>query len=109
MASKKTTADLDKTISILQEDLTSVPAEEAIAIIENWQKQLAGTDIAEELDELKSILADGGDDSEVLSSLLADLGEDTIAMADSDDINEDVATKIEQLGELLSQMSDSAA
>ena len=82
--------------------------EEAIAIIENWQKQLAGTDIAEELDELKSILADGGDNSEVLSSLLADLGEDTIAMAESDDINEDVAIKIEQLGELLSQMSDSA-
>lgn len=108
MASKKQTADLDKTISILQEDLTSVPAEEAIAIIESWQKQLAGTDIAEELDELKSILADGGDDSEMLGSLLADLGEDTIAMADSDDINEDVATKIEQLGELLSQMSDSA-
>jgi hypothetical protein len=44
-----------------------------------------------------------------LSSLLADLGEDTIAMAESDDINEDVAVKIEQLGELLSQMSDSAA
>jgi hypothetical protein len=107
MAKKSQTSDLDKTISILQDDLTSISAEEAIVIIEGWQKQLAGTPIAEDLEELKSALETGEEDAEKIAELLANLGEEAMIMADSDDLSEDVAEKVELLGELLSEMSDS--
>ncbi|WP_017314242.1 hypothetical protein [Mastigocladopsis repens] len=97
MADAKQTANLDATISALQGDITSIPAEQVIAVIDSWQQQLEGNDIAEDLGELKQALNSG--DKASISRILADLGEDTKGAAA--DATGDVATKVKKLGDLL--------
>lgn len=92
-------ADLDRTISALQEDLTALPMNDAMAIIESWQQQLQGNDIAEDLGELKQAIQSGDTDS--IINILSDLGEDTNAMAA--ELPGDIADKVQRLGALLSQ------
>lgn len=103
MASAKQTADLDGTISALQGDITSLPTETVLAVIDSWQQQLQGNDIAEDLGELKDALTNG--DKESISRILIDLGEDTKGAAS--DATGDVATKVKQLGELLAKAGKS--
>ena len=38
--------DINTTISALQQGLTSIPAEQAVTVIEGWQQQLQGNPIA---------------------------------------------------------------
>lgn len=95
--------DLDTTISALQQGLTSIPPEQAIAVIDSWQQQLQGNDIAEDLGELKTALTNG--DTTSIAKILSDLGEDTTQAASS--ASGDVATKVKQLGQLLSQAGNS--
>lgn len=97
------TIDVDSTIAALQQGLTSIPAEDAIAVIESWQQQIEGSDLAEDLGELKLALQSG--DSAAIAELLVDIGEDTSESAAS--ATGDVAMKVEQLGELLSQAGQS--
>lgn len=103
MADTKQTASLDATISALQGGLTSIPAEQAIAVIDSWQQQLQGNDIAEDLGELKQALQDG--DKATISQILVDLGEDTKGAGA--DATGDVATKVKQLGDLLLKAGNS--
>lgn len=103
MADQTRTVDIDTTIAALQQGLTSVPLEQAIAVIESWQHQLQGTDLAEDLGDLKQALTDGDTDS--IAQILTDLGEDTSESAAN--ATGDVAVKVEQLGELLSQAGQS--
>lgn len=102
MANKDTTTDLDAVISALQQDLSSIPADEAFAIIDSWQQQLQGTDLAEGLGELQSALIGGTSSKGVpLSDILTGLGEDTAEAAVN--ANSDIAVKVQQLAELLSR------
>lgn len=103
MANQAQSANLDTTIAALQKDPTTIPANDAITIIENWQQQLQGHDIAEDLGELKEALQSG--DAEAISEILTDLGEDTSGVAS--DLPADVAAKVQQLGALLLQAGQS--
>lgn len=51
--------DIDSTIAALQQGLTAIPTDQAIAAIESWQQQLQGNDLAEDLGELKTALTSG--------------------------------------------------
>lgn len=95
--------DLDATIAALQQGVTSIPVDEAIAIIETWQSQLQGHDLAEDLGELKAALQSGGSGS--ISDLLIDIGEDT--METSSGAPSDSSSKIQQLGQILYQAGQS--
>ncbi|HTL89299.1 MAG TPA: hypothetical protein VL134_07850, partial [Leptolyngbya sp.] len=75
------------------------------AVIDSWQQQLQGTDLAEDLGDLKAALTQG--DVHSISQILSDLGEDTSEAAA--EATGDVAVKVEQLGELLSQAGQSLA
>ncbi|MER3434452.1 MAG: hypothetical protein C4288_13755 [Leptolyngbya sp. ERB_1_1] len=103
MADSIRAIDVDTTIAALQQGLTSIPVEQAIAVIESWQQQLQGTDLAEDLGDLKAALSEG--DVSAISEILTDLGEDTSEAAA--EATGDVAVKVEQLGELLSQAGQS--
>jgi hypothetical protein len=99
MADSIRSVDIDSTIAALQQGLTSIPAQDAIAIIESWQQQLEGLDLAEDLGELKQALQSG--DLATIAELLVDIGEDTSDSAAS--ATGDVAMDVERLGELLAQ------
>ena len=103
MADPTQTVSLDSTIAALQQDLTTIAPNDAIALIDGWQQQLQGTDLAEDLGELKQALMSG--DTGAISSILSDLGEDTSEAATSADSG--VASKVQQLGQLLSQAATS--
>jgi hypothetical protein len=103
MADSIRTIDVDSTIAALHQGLTSIPTEDAITIIESWQQQLEGSDLAEDLGELKQALQSG--DTATIAEIMVDLGEDTSESAAS--ATGDVAMKVEQLGELLSQAGQS--
>lgn len=99
------TTDFDSTINLLQQDLSSVDIALAINIIERWENQLQGTDIFEDLSELKQAILNGN--LTELENLLRDLGEDISATAVRvrEDGAAEVAAKVEQIGKLLLQAS----
>lgn len=103
MADTTQSVDIDSTIAALQGGLTSVPPEAAVSVIESWQQQLQGTEIAETLGQLKLALTSGGGGN--VASILADLGSQTTAAAGS--ANGEPASKLQKLGQLLSQAGDS--
>ena len=96
-------ADVDSTIAALKGGLTSIPAETAVAVIDSWKQQLQGNPIAQDLDKLKQALTSG--DKAAISKTLAEVGKNTTQAAGS--ASGDAATKIKQLGELLSQAGSS--
>ncbi|MBD1852283.1 hypothetical protein H6F87_20095 [Cyanobacteria bacterium FACHB-502] len=91
--------DLDATIAALQQGVTSIPLDEAIAIIETWQSQLQGHDLAEDLGELKAALQNGN--SGEIAKLLIDIGED--ASGASSIAPSEVMPRLQQLGQVLYQ------
>ncbi|AFY92262.1 hypothetical protein [Chamaesiphon minutus] len=98
--------DIDTTIAALQQGLTSIPAEQAIAVIESWQQQLQGNDLADDLGELKTALTSGKTSKGMsLAEILADIGADTTEASEGADPS--AAAKVKQLGELLSQAAKS--
>ncbi|MBW4557778.1 MAG: hypothetical protein KME59_17940 [Trichormus sp. ATA11-4-KO1] len=103
MADAIQNVDIDSTISALQGDLMSIPTDQALAVINGWQQQLSGTDIAEDLGELKKAIASR--DTATISEILVDLGQDTRDA--SANASGNVATKVQRLGELLSQAGNS--
>jgi hypothetical protein len=106
MTDAKQIADLDTTIAALQQGLTAIPADQAIAVIDSWQQQLQGHDLAEDLGELKQALTTGRTSKGMsLAEILTDIGEDTKGTASQ--ASGDVATKIQQLGDLLMQAGKS--
>jgi hypothetical protein len=99
-------ADIDTTIAALQQGLTSIPADQAVAVIDSWQQQLQGNDIAEKLGDLKAALTSGTTSNGMsLAEILADIGTGTTAAAESADPS--AAAKVKQLGQLLSQAASS--
>jgi hypothetical protein len=99
-------ADIDTTIAALQKGLTAIPTDQAIAVIDSWQQQLQGNDIAEDLGELKAALTSGTTSKGMsLAEILADIGQDTSEAAESADPS--TVAKVKQLGALLSQAASS--
>ncbi|KJH71491.1 hypothetical protein [Aliterella atlantica] len=96
-----TQADIDSTIAALESGITAIPVEQAIAVLESWQHQLQGLDIANDLGELKDALRKGKS-AEAIANLLTSVGEDTLGELSIETSNE-VAAKIRQLADLLSQ------
>lgn len=96
-----TQADIDSTIAALQGGITTIPIEQAIAVLESWQHQLQGLAIADDLGELKDALRKGKS-AQAIANLLTSLGEDTLGELSIETSNE-VAVKIRQLADLLSQ------
>jgi len=95
------TADIDTTIAALEQGITAIPVETAIALLESWQHQLQGLGIADDLGELKDALRKQKSKS-AIANLLIDLAEDTageLAIETSDE----VATKVRLLASLLTQ------
>ncbi|MBW4659938.1 MAG: hypothetical protein KME15_14790 [Drouetiella hepatica Uher 2000/2452] len=111
------TADLDNTISILQQGLNSISSEDALKLVESWKQQIraniSSTTLDEDLERLKLALMGVTDAS--IAAAIADLGQDTIQFADSlasESADGEVADgelieKVRQLGALLSQAANS--
>lgn len=99
MAEQTSTVDIDMTIALLQQDLASVPIEEAILVIERWQHQLQGTDLFADLGELKQAILDMR--TTATAEILVDLGEAVTTAAR--DTSPDVSPQLEQLGATLAQ------
>jgi hypothetical protein len=96
--------NLETTIAALQQDLSKIQKNDALAIIDAWQQKLEGNDIAEDLGELKQAIQSR--DTAAISRILIDLGEDTRGAAA--DLPADVAAKVQQLGSLLQQAGSRA-
>lgn len=94
-------ANIDTTIAALEQGITAIPIEQAIAVLESWQQQLQGFEIADDLGELKDALRKQKS-ANAIANLLVDLGEDT-AEELAIETTEDVTAKIRQLASLLTQ------
>lgn len=94
-------ANIDTTIAALEQGITAIPIEQAIEVLESWQQQLQGFEIAADLGELKDALRKQKSAS-AIANLLVDLGEDT-AEELAIETTEDVTAKIRQLATLLTQ------
>lgn len=103
MADMMQTLDLDATLAVLQQGIESISMDEAMAIIDSWHQQLLGTEIGQDLNELKQTLLGGN--TLAIAKLLIGLGKDTSAAAAT--ATDDVATQVQKLGNLLMQAGDS--
>lgn len=101
------TSDLDATLNLLQQDLTKADPAVAIALIERWETQLQDTDIFAKLSELKQVILEGR--STAIAQLLDELGQATSASVAHihDHGSANVELRIDQLGQALSQASQS--
>jgi hypothetical protein len=97
-------ADLDSTIAALQGGLNALPPEVAIPAIESWQQQLTGTEIANLLGALKTALS-GAPTNQSIGALLSELGVQASSAGGA--ISGPEATKLEELGQLLTQAGNS--
>ncbi|MCU0570100.1 MAG: hypothetical protein MUF49_26450 [Oculatellaceae cyanobacterium Prado106] len=105
MPKSSQTADFDTTIEFLQRDLASEDIAIAVYHIEQWEHLLQGTDIFRDLMELKQAMLDGHVTE--LENMLQDLGADTIDTAHRlrETGSEEMAAKIERIGQLLTEAS----
>lgn len=101
MADLDQIADIETTIAALQQGVTAIPVEQAIALLESWQQQLQGLKIAGDLGELKDALRKQKS-ADAIANLLIDLGGDTAGEL-AIETSEDVAAKVRQLASLLTQ------
>ena len=98
--------DIDTTIAALQKGLTAIPTDQAVSVIDSWQQQLQGSPLAEQLGELKAALSSGGTSKgKSLTEILTSIGQGTTEAAKTADPS--AATKVKQLGELLSKAASS--
>lgn len=105
MADTTQSVDLDSTIAALQSGITSLPPEAAVSVIESWQSQLQGTEVAEMLGQLKMALTGGGAGGSSVGQILSELGSQTTASAET--TSGDAMSKLQQLGQLLSKAGSS--
>lgn len=102
-------ADLDQAISALQGDVTSIPVDVALTMIDGFEQQVihlsdAGG-IASGLAQLKHLLHSGKATDVELGQVLAELGSQTKAVASR--LNTEASDKLMTLGELLLQRGQS--
>lgn len=104
MAATITQTSLDSTIAALRGGLTCIPLQAAVQMLNQWQDQLAGTELSSQLGNLKTSLMEGNAEG-TLARLLSTIGKQATEAADGAD--EATAAKLKQLGHLLSQMGQS--
>lgn len=95
-------ADLDRTLAALEQGVSTLSIDDAIALITAWQQELQlnnVTDLVRELSDLKQALQ--GNDPATISTALSKLGENTREL--SGDLSGDNSAKVYQLGKLLEQ------
>ena len=104
---EKQQENLDETIQALNTDLTSIKPEAATEVISTWRRTLSHSSnadlkqISDELGELKDALTAKSLDGKAIGKLLKSLGKNTTAAAK--DADEDVSSKLKQLGQLLTK------
>jgi ABC-type transporter Mla subunit MlaD len=106
--STTSTTELDQTISALQGGIASVPAETAVSVIDSFEKQvrdLGANNIADNLVQLKQLLTSGSATGQDVSQVLTQLGSQTASAASGADAS--LASKLQQLGKLLSDVGSS--
>lgn len=98
-------ADFDATINFLKQDLASVDIPLALNYIAQWEHELQGTELFQDLMDLKQAILNGNLTD--LENTLHKVSENTIVVAN--DIRRqgstEAATRIEQIGQLLAQAS----
>lgn len=102
------TTELDQTISALQGGLTSVPPATAVSVIDSFEQQVQGlgaSEIASNLSSLKQLLTSGNATSQDIGQVLTQLGSQTTSAASGADAA--VASKLQQLGQLLAEAGKS--
>ncbi|HEY9909548.1 MAG TPA: hypothetical protein V6D18_18310 [Thermosynechococcaceae cyanobacterium] len=104
------TSDLDQVISALKGGLASVPADTAVQVIGNFEQQVRGsgaTEIADNLAKLKALLTSGNGSQQDFSQVFTQLGAQASSAASGADSA--VASKLQELGQLLSGAGQSLA
>ena len=100
--------DFDSTTATLREGVRRVAIERAISEVEGWQNKLEASGdpglqpIADNLGELKRLLATDNLDVEAISGLLVELGDQTQAVAVSGTASQ-VADKLQLLSHILTE------
>ena len=94
-------ADLDMTIALLEQDLSTIALEDVNAVLESWQQQLQGLEIANDLGELQDALRKQKS-ADAIANLLIELGGDTTSEL-LIETSEETAAKVRQLADLLRQ------
>lgn len=106
---QSSTTDLDQTISILQGDLTTIPVDNALEIIDNFEQQVANLSnaggIASGLAQLKQLLHTDAATPAEFGQVLAEIGSQTRVVASEQETA--IAEKLKQLSELLIQAGQS--
>jgi len=99
---------LDETISTLQDGVTNIPLDAALANIESWRQTLESSDdtaqqiVGSQLGDLASALRTEPIDEREVGSLLVSLGKSTVIVGNGADNEQLVA-----LGDLLTQAGSS--
>ena len=106
-------ARLDDTLSALQANGIGLDLETALDLLEGWQSDLEDAEfdgagaVSDLLDRLQSQLEDPEPDGAALSELLADLSNAVQDAADA--APDELAGKLQVLGDLLGDMSEEVA
>jgi ABC-type transporter Mla subunit MlaD len=106
--STSSTAELDQTISTLQEGLTSVPPATALSLIDSFGQQvqdLGKSEIASNLSALKQLLTSGSATGPDIGQVLVQLGSQTTSTASGADAS--ISNKLQHLGQLLTEAGNS--
>lgn len=104
------TAKLDQTITALQGGLTSLPPTTALSVIDDFEQQLQGlegNEIVSNLSALKELLTSGSATGPDIGQVLIQLGSQTTNAASDAEVT--IASKLQQLGQLLTQAGNSVA
>jgi hypothetical protein len=107
MSDTDQTGDLNSTINVLQQDLPSTSASVAIALIERWEEHLQGTELFDDLSQLKQAILNN--DTSHIAELLNKLSKEVskTVTRDNDDLPKQVVAKAEQISRLLAQAGES--
>ncbi len=99
-----------ETVELFDEGILEVAPERALANIQGWQQALreandpALTEIADTLAELESALQAGTVDGAAAAALLSELGEQTRVVAETPELDTDLAADLDILASLLVQV-----
>jgi hypothetical protein len=109
----ETNSALDATVASLQGGVEQLSIEAALPMIQGWEQRLATSGspelapIAENLGTLRSLLSTDDVDPAAVGRLLVALGEQVQRVANSEDVEIEVADRLSQLSVLLSSEGES--
>ena len=113
MEVNETNSALDATVASLQGGVEQLSIEAALPMIQGWEERLATSGspelapIAENLGALRALLSTDDVDPAAVGRLLVALGEQVQRVANSEDVEIEVADRLSQLSVLLSSEGES--